>query len=591
MKLADYITGYLVSQGIKYVFVVSGGAAIHMIDSVARHPKIDYICAQHEQHAGAEADGYSRISNNLGAVIVTSGPGGTNLATSIANAYYDSIPIIFLCGQVATFRIKKSPGLRQKGFQETDIVGMFKPITKYASQLLVATDIGFELEKANYFAREGRPGPVVLDIPDDLSRSEIDPRKIKHFHPPKTKRILKSNLNTQIKDLDRLIQTSSRPVLIVGAGVGIADSRREAIRFAENYHLPCAHTFGGADIMPSTHKLNIGTIGVCGPRAGNFALQTSDLVIAIGTRLSPMVTGGKPNLFAPYAKKVMIDIDPEEFIKFTRQEFILDMAICTDVKKFFTVWEKQHKKSRLFDQWLGKIKQWENKYPICPASYISKSHLVQPLVFIKELSKLAKPGDVIVGDTGANLCWLLQAWETKKNQRIISAWSHTPMGYALPASIGAAFATGKNILCLIGDGGLMMCIQELATVTRYNIPIKIFIFNNHGHSIQKQTLETWLEGRFEAVDVPSGLSFPDFQKAGQAFGLPTLTLNRHKNLRKKLSKILSMKGPVLVNVEIDPNARIVPMLKFGKGLENLDPPLPKEELVSLMGILNGLYEK
>ncbi len=589
MKLADYVAEYLVSQGIKHVFVVSGGAAIHMIDSVARNPKIDYICSQHEQHSGAEADGYSRISNNLGAVIVTSGPGGTNLATSIANAYYDSIPIIFLCGQVSTFRLKKNPGLRQKGFQETDIVGMFKPITKYASQLLDSSDIGYELEKATYFAREGRPGPVVLDIPDDLSRSEIDPKKIKHFHPPKTKKIIKSNLITQIKDLDRLIQASSRPVLIVGAGVGIADSRREAIRFAEFYHLPCAHTFGGADIMPSSHKLNIGTIGVCGPRSGNFALQTSDLIIAIGTRLSPMVTGGKPNLFAPHAKKVMIDIDPEEFIKFTKQEFILDLAIRTDAKNFFAVWEKQFNKkikNKLFDKWLNKIKIWEDKYPICPASYFASKKQIQPHVFIKELAKLAKQGDVIVGDTGANLCWLLQAWETKKDQRIISAWSHTPMGYALPASIGAAFTTHKNILCLIGDGGLMMCLQELATVIRYHIPIKIFIFNNHGHSIQKQTLETWLKGRFSAVDVPSGLSFPDFQKVAKAFGISTLTLDRHQDLSKKLLRILSMRGPVLVNVEIDPDARIVPMLKFGAGLENMDPKLPEEELSSLMGVLN-----
>ena len=587
MKLADYVAEYLVSQGIKHVFVVSGGAAIHMIDSVARNPKIDYICAQHEQHAGAEADGYSRISNNLGAVIVTSGPGGTNLATSIANAYYDSIPIFFLCGQVATFRLKKNPGLRQKGFQETDITGMFKPITKYASRLSVASDIRFELEKATYLAREGRPGPVVLDIPDDLFRSEIDPKKIRHFYPPKTKQNKKSNLITQIKALDRLIQTSSRPVLIVGAGVGIADSRREAIRFAEFYHLPTAHTFGGADVMPSAHQLNIGTSGVCGPRSGNFALQTSDLVIAIGTRLSPMVTGGKQNLFAPHAKKVMIDIDREEFIKFTRQEFTLDLTICTDAKNFFDVWEKQlnQTKSRLFDKWLGKIKQWEDKYPICPSSYYQNKKQIQPLVFIKELAKLAKPGTVIVGDTGANLCWLLQAWETKRNQRIISAWSHTPMGYALPAAIGAAFTTHKNILCLIGDGGLMMCIQELATVTRYNIPIKIFIFNNHGHSIQKQTLETWLKGRFEAVDVPSGLAFPDFQKVGKAFGIPTLTLSRHKDLSEKLLRILSMKGPVLVNVEIDPDARIIPMLKFGAGLENMDPPLPREELASLIGAL------
>lgn len=588
MKLSDYIADFLVEAGVKKVFVLSGGAAVHMIDSVSRNKNIDYICAQHEQHAGAEADGYSRISNNLGAAIVTSGPGGTNLATSIANAYFDSVPVLFLCGQVATFRLKKSKNLRQKGFQETDVVSIFQPITKYAKRILNPLDIAYELEKAVYLAKEGRPGPVLLDIPDDLGRAQIDLPKLKHFKQP-TKVEVSKNLKQKIGKLFQLISSSMRPVIIYGAGVGIADSREKAIKFAEHFGIPAVRTYGGGDVMPSFHPLNIGTIGIAGCRSGNFALQTADLIIAVGTRLSPNVTGGKQNLFATHAKKVMVDIDPAEVNKFSKDEFLIDLPIIADARDFFEACERLYthpQGDHGYRNWLKLIRSWEKKYPVCPVDYYKKNKEIQPHVFIKELAKLAKENDVIVADTGANLCWTLQAWETKKNQRIISAWSHTPMGYALPGAIGASFVGENNVLCLIGDGGLMLCLQELATVVRHKLPIKIFIFNNHGHSIQKQTLETWLSGKYEAVDEASGLSFPNFEKIGRAFGIPTVTLKHHKELKKRLSEILSAKGAVLVNVEIDPNARIVPMLKFGAGLEDLDPKLPREEIDEVMATVN-----
>lgn len=581
MKLSDYIADFLVKQDIGHVFVVSGGAAVHMIDSIAKHPKIRYICSQHEQHAGAEADGYSRINNNLGAGIVTSGPGGTNLASSIANCFFDSIPVLFICGQVSTYRLKKSAKLRQKGFQETDVVGIFKPITKYAKRLEDPNDIAYELEKAVYKAKEGRRGPVLLDIPDDLERSDIDIKNLKHFKPTKQRKPV-----INIKKLYQLIVSSKRPVILYGAGVGIADARSEAIRFADYFGIPTARTYGGGDVMTSAHRLNIGTIGVAGTRSGNFALQTADLIIAIGTRLNPNVTGGKQNLFAPKAKKVMIDIDPEESKKFSKNDFTIDLAIVSDIKVFFNNCSKLYQKKFpiSFVNWLRIIKGWEKKYPICPEVYYTSSKEIQPNVFIKELSKLTQVGDVIVADTGANLCWVLTGWETKKDQRIISAWSQTPMGYALPAAIGAAFVTKKDVICLIGDGGLMMCLQELATVVRHKLPIKIFIFNNHGHSIQKQTLENWLAGKYEAVDEPTGLSFPDFGKIGGAFGIETETLDSHKGLKENLIRILKQKKAMLINVEIDPDARIVPMLKYGGGLEDLDPKLSKRELREVMKV-------
>lgn len=586
MKLSDYIADFLQKKGINKVFVVSGGAAIHMIDSVARRKDISYICAQHEQHAGSQADGYARIGNRLGAVIVTSGPGATNLATSIANAYFDSIPIIFLCGQVASFRLKRSRQLRQKGFQETDIVGMFTPITKYVVRLTNPLDIRYELEKAVFLALDGRRGPVVLDIPDDFSRSDIEPAGLKTFIPPGTQKSAPEKiLINQMVELRNLLENSRRPVAILGAGISLSRAKTEVVKFMEYFQIPCARTYAGADVLPSFHKLNIGTIGIAGGRSGNLALQTSDLIIAVGTRLSPNITGGKQNLFAPRAKKVMVDIDVCELDKFSGKEFLLDLAIESDIKEFFGAAKKLYRSSfpNKFNLWLEKIKTWEIRFPLCPKEYFSPKQ-IHPLLFIKKLSRYCLSGDVIVADTGANLCWTLQAWQTKKNQRIISAWNQTPMGYSLPAAIGASFTTKEKIICLIGDGGLMMCLQELATVNKYKIPLKIFIFNNRGHSIQKQTIETWLGGRYEAVDESSGLSFPDFAILGKAFRIKTEVIKRHEDLEKKLKKILNEKEPVLVDVRIDPLARITPMLKFGSGLEDLDPKLPRQEIEEILKI-------
>lgn len=582
MKLSDYIADFLVKQEVNYVFVVSGGAAVHMIDSVAKHPKISYICSQHEQGAGTAADGYSRVSGNLGAVMVTSGPGPTNLVTAVANSYYDSIPVIILCGQVATFRIKQSSRLRQKGFQETDILSIFKSITKYQVQIRDPNKIRYELEKAVFLAKDGRGGPVVLDIPDDLQRVDIEPEKLSSFHPnlqPKSQ-----NIGKEVQKMIVMIKQAKRPLVIMGVGIHLGGVRNEAVEFLEKYHLPSVLTWGGKDLLPSSHPLNMGGIGVSGPRAGNFAGQRADLIIALGTRLSQLVTGGKQNLFAPRAKKVMVDVDLFELNKFTKKEFLLDLKIHTDLKTFFRTLRQFYPKDdpdRLIT-WRHKIKLWEEKYPICPKVYYRRHNPVNPYVFIKELSRQVKNDAIIFGDTGANLAWMMQSWEVKKGQRIYSAWNHTPMGYSLPGSIGGSFAKGGEIICLTGDGGLMMTLSEIATVVKYKLPIKIFVFTNHCHGIQKQTIDTWLNGKYNACDEASGLYFPDFVKVGKSFGLKTINVTKLTELKNKISQVLKSKGAVLCNIEIIPEQKIVPYLKFGSGLEDLDPKIPREELREIM---------
>jgi len=579
MKLSDYVIDFLAGQGIQHAFVISGGAIVHLADSVDRHPKMQIIGTQHEQAAGAAADMYSRITGNIGLCMTTSGPGATNLVTSVCNAYFDSIPIICITGQVARFRIKPTKGLRQKGFQETDVVSIFKSITKYSKLILDPNDIRYELEKAINIAKSGRPGPVLLDIPDDLQREEINPDNLKPYNK-KTE-----SKSIDIADLNKfksILLNSKKPVLILGAGVRIANDIQRTISFAEKLGIPILLTWGAKDIIEHNHYLNMGGLGVCGPRGGNFAAQKSDLVIAIGTRLSQMITGGTQDLFAPEAKKIMIDIDIEEIDKFDQNTFQLDLSINSHINTFF---DKINKISfdgcHSFDLWREKIKVWLKSYPICKQEYYSNDTRVNAYVLIDELSKKCTRGDIILTDAGGNLSWTMQGFLVKKDQRLISAFNHSPMGGSLPMAIGAAFAANKDVICIIGDGGLMMCLTELATIRRHNLSIKTLIFNNKGHGIQKQTMDTWLNGRYVLVDEKSGLYFPDFHKIAEAFAIPYISIE-DQNQIKNLDLIFETPGPVICDIAIIDDQKIVPMLKFGSGIEDLNPKLPPNELSEIM---------
>ena len=583
MKLSDYIAQFLEEQGIRHVFVVSGGAIIHSIDSVARRPGMKYVCVQHEQAAGAAADAYSRTGGKLGTAMVTSGPGATNLTTSISNAYFDSIPCLFICGQVTTPRLRPSANLRQKGFQETDVVSLFSSITKYVHRIMDPYEIRYELQKAVYMATSGRPGPVVLDIPDDLQRTDIDVAQLRPFTAPYA--LAKSADNSEkFTQAASLLKSSRRPVVILGAGVRLANAIEPALDFVRRFKLPVLLTWGGKDLMTFDDELNFGGLGVVGPRAGNFAAQNTDLIIAVGTRLSQMITGGKTVLFAPKAKKVMVDIDPYELSKFTKNDFQLDLGIESELAPFFKALAASGPAGDRFESWRKQIKEWDSQFPVCPPQKYQRDKYVDGHVFIKEISKASQEGDVYIADTGANISWTLQAIELKKNQRIFSAWNHTPMGYALSAAVGAAFAGAPRVLCLTGDGGLMMNIEELATIYRYNLNVKVFIFNNDGHAIQKQTMDTWLDSHYVAADSKSGLSFPDFVKTAEAFHLPAVRIENHKQLKSGIGDVLNRPGPVVCDLMIDPDQKIEPMLKFGSGLEDLNPKLPPAEISQIMKV-------
>lgn len=586
MKLSDYVASLLVEEGVSCVFLISGGAVVHLVDSVARNPSIRYICTQHEQAVAMAADAYSRVTGRVGVGFTTSGPGATNLVTGVCCAYFDSVPTLFITGQVARFRLKKNHRLRQKGFQETDVVSIFQSITKYANQVEDPTQIKYELQKALHIARSGRPGPVLLDIPDDVQREEVDPDSLPsfvpdHSHPPQNREPA-----DWVNQLHSYIGNAQRPALIYGAGIRLTGAESAALEFANEAKIPVLLTWGGMDLLPYDHPLNAGGLGVCGPRYGNFAAQNSDLIISVGTRLSQMITGGKQELFGTKARKVMVDNDPEEFAKFGPNSVTIDLPINTEISSFFDACLKsgKFKAENSHEEWWKTIKNWKDRYPVCLEEYRQRTDSVDAYVFLSELSQAAQEGDIIITDAGGNLSWTMQAFRVKKGQRLFSAWNHSPMGYSLPASIGAALGSNKQVLCIIGDGGIMMCLTELATILRHQLPVKVFVFNNHGHGIQKQTLDTWLEGRHEGVDESTGLMFPDFIRIGAAFGMKTTTIRNHTEIDKGIQETLSFPGPVLCNVEIWPDQKIVPMLKFGSSLEDLDPKIDRNELEQIMAV-------
>lgn len=582
MKLSDFVIEFLADKGIKHAFVVTGGASVHLIDSIARNSRMEYICPQHEQAGAMMADAYARVTGHVGLAISTSGPGATNMLTGACCAYYDSVPVFFITGQVTTFRLKRDMGIRQLGFQETDVVDIFKPVVKYAVRLEDANHILHELENAYCIATSGRPGPVLIDLPDNLQRENIDPEALDKYSPASD--LTGNGLDQIIEKTLALINDSQRPVLILGWGIRLSKANGEVLTLIEKLGIPVLPTWAMRDFLPDDHPLLVGSFGTHGTRYGNFAVQNSDLVLSLGARLDTRAAGSPITTFAREAKKIVVDIDQNELCKFEKLGMKVDMLINTDAAAFARALTNKLKNPKTDDikPWLNKIEEWKNKYPICPSGYFREKN-VNPYVFMKHLSNELEEDNIIFTDTGCSLAWLMQAFTVKKSQRIFHDFNNTAMGYALPGSIGASIALNKKtVICLTGDGSLQMNIQELATLIHYQLPIKIFLLNNHGYNMIKQTQEQWLDGRYEASTCDSGLGFPDFLKVAKAYGFKIINIETNTVLRRKIREALRFPGPVFCNIEINSRHRVIPQVIFGRSIEDSEPFLSREEFLQNM---------
>ena len=570
MKLSDYIAQFL-SKITGCVFVGQGGNIIHVLDSLGKRKDVKVIPSQNEQGASIAADAYSRFNNKIGVTAATSGPGMINLMQGMACSFFDSIPTFHFSGAVVTGQLRKNKNIRQIGFQEMEVVDLVKPITKYAVLLKDKNLIRYELEKMLYYAKEGRPGPVLMDLPDDLQRAEINPKKLKKFIPPKNKHI---KINFE-KKFFSLIDKSKKPLIVLGHGVNLSKTEKQVKQFIKKTGIPFLPSWATIDLFNYNNKLNAGTFGVAATRYGNFAIQNSDLLISFGCRLNTQITGSNIKSFAPKAKKIIIDIDKNEFKK--NNGLKIDLKINLDLESFFKKINSRLKNKKNYDKWIDSFAKLKKKYPITKNSYFNQKKNNNPYVFMKKLSDKTGKKDVIIPDASANLIWAMQALEPK-GQKIFTALNHSPMGYSMPATIGAYLANkSKNIICTIGDGSMQMNIQELATIAHFKFPVKIFVLNNNGYGLIKLTQDMWLGSRRVGVDKSSGLAMPDIIKISKAYDIETVKINNHKEIDKKIDYVLKSKKPILCEVMINENQKVIPKLEFGRPIHDLSPRLSKRE--------------
>jgi acetolactate synthase-1/2/3 large subunit len=591
IKLSDYVFKFVAQQGIKHVFMVAGGGAMHLNDSVGHCHGIDYICNLHEQAAAMAAETYAKLNENLGVALVTTGPGSTNAITGTAGAWLDSTPCLFISGQVKRSDMIGDRGVRQMGVQELDIVSIVKPITKYAVTVMEPGAIRFHLEKAVYLARTGRPGPVWIDIPLDVQASQIDPTLLKGFSPPEIPLApSKEELSDQVAITIDLLNAAERPVLLIGNGVRLAKARKEMQDLIQLLGVPVLLTWLAHDLLPESYDLLVGRPGPVAPRGSNFALQNSDLLLSIGARLDLVLTGYSHYRFARAAKKVMVDIDKNELRK---METSIAVSICTDARHFIQEFLRQGNRiiRRERTDWMAHCHEWKTKYPIVLPEYRAQK-LVSTYVLADVLSNELQGDDVIVsGSSGAGIEIFLLVFRVKKGQRVLVTTALGAMGYGLPASIGACLASGRKRTILVdGDGSFQLNIQELETLARLNLPIKIFILNNQGYS-SIRTSQIRYFGRLTGADASSGLTLPDLGRVVMAYGLPFFQIKDQSHLVEEIQKVLNSPGPVICDVWLPPDEPRAPSLAsaqkpdgsmVSKPLEDLWPFLDRQEFNSNM---------
>ena len=591
MKVADYIINHLSDIGIKEIFVVYGHANGDLVDAFTRNDKIRYIAVMHEQGGGFAAEGYSKVSGNIGVAMSTSGPGGMNLVTPIGNCFYDSVPCLFITGQINSQFMRPNKSIRQIGFQETDIVSIVKPITKYAKMITDKNDVRYELERAIHMAKEGRPGPVLLDIPLDIQKQDIeDVSKLLGFEDTVGNVYNEETINKQIDKYIEDLKNSERPCLMIGGGVRSSGALDEILELGRELKIPIFPTWNALDIICNDYEYYGGNIGTYGGKGRNFGIQNSDLLLAIGSRISGRITGGNIHSFARGAKKYMVDVDIAGLQK-KLQQVPFDECIYSDAKLFINLLIEKLKSEDLpdFSWWVDRVKGWRDKYDPVTEDMFKSTKYVHPYAFIRILSEEMTENDIFCGDCGGNVVVTNHSFETKTGQRYFTNNGNSPMGFSFAGGLGAAVAAdkSKNVVCVIGDGGFNMNIQELQTLVNYDIPLKTIIMNNHIYGITKAFQVTNFEGRMEACG-PIGYNPPNFVDIVNAYKIPTMIVDDgsdYEKVREQIREFLNHKGPIVMDLNCHEYHNYNPkIIGWETPIEDMYPYLDEEEFNSNMYI-------
>ncbi len=603
IRVADYISSYLVNLGVPDIFTVAGGGIMYILDGLRCNRNINWICAHNEAAAAVMAEGYARASNNIGALLVTTGPGGTNAVTGVVDAWVDSIPLLVISGQSKRSQNVYNSGLpklRTLGGQEVNILPIVQSFTKYSAMVNEPEMIRYHLDKAVYCAKSGRPGPSWLDIPLDVQAAVIDPDELEPFLPSQIAPGDGDLIDKQVAEVYQLLKQSQRPVIIAGNGVRLSGAEGAFVRLIDSLKVPVVVSKLGQDLMDHQHPYFVGFGGTKGTRAANFAMQNSDLIISIGSRLAIPFIGYEYDLFAREAKKISVDIDPSEMKKKTIK---LDMAINADAYLFIEKMLAIAEDDLLIEksEWIKKCRHWKEKYNVITEEIRRHTEPVSSYNLFDRLSEMLDKKSVIIADAGTVYCIISQAFRVKYGQRIIVPAALGTMGLSLPLSIGAYYAArDSKVVAVTGDGSLQMNIQELQTVVHNRIPIKLFVVNNNGYLSIRNTQNAYFEGRFIGSDPGSGVSCPDLMKIAYAYGIKYESIHSQRELENKLKGIIDYEGPIVCEVFADPNQQIMPsvsskVLASGRmvsmPLEDMWPYLPREELEEEMIIRPIDYEK
>jgi len=590
IRVADYIIKRIYDAGVKHIFTLTGGTAMFLNDAIAVHENIKVICNHHEQASAMASVAYSKYTGGFSAACVTSGCGATNALTGLLEAWQDNVKCIFLSGQVNKPQTTKhfNLPLRQFGVQEADIVSIVKSITKYSIMVEDSNMIAYHLDRAMHLASTGRPGPVWIDVPLDIQGAFVDEASLIRYIPPK----VNNDTCLDMTALKEYLDTSERPIILAGNGVKLAAAKREFREFIEKYNIPVVVTYLAVDLLPTEHPLLIGRVGIKGTRAGNFAIQNSDLLIAIGTKLSIPVIGYQYHSFARDAKKVVIDIDKEEHKKDTIK---IDNFIHADAKVFLKNVIKDALKIKKFNKnywWNKKCQHWKEQWPVCLPEYSEDSDGINLYYFIEELSKQNKSDSVVVSDAGSAYYVSSQALHIKDKQRYVTSGAQADMGFTLPGTIGVSVAkNNEEVIGITGDGSFQTNIQELQTIVHYNLPIKLFVWNNDGYLSIRTTQRKFFGDSAIGTDKESGVSFPEIKKIANAYGIKYVKILKTKELSKKISTVLKYDGPVICEVICQKWQKVVPTLGsmktddgkiVSKPFEDMYPFLKREEFYDNM---------
>ena len=589
-KVSDYIFDFLVrNTGVDTVFMLPGGGCMHLVDSLGKTQGLNYVCNLHEQASVIAAESYAQDRNSLGVALVTAGPGSTNAITGVAGAWIDSTPLLVLSGQAKVEDMMTGKGIRQMGIQEVDTEAIVKPITKYSKCVKDANDIPFELEKAVWLALHGRRGPVWLDLPLDVQGATIDPDALPHYTPAPAPDY---DYESAAREILGFLNNANRPCIYVGNGVRAAGALDQFIQLVETLQIPVLTSWKAADFLPETHPLFVGRPGIVAQRGANFVQQTCDCLLILGTRLDLCQVGFNPNHFAPRATRLMVDIDAHEIDKYG-DGFARKYPV--DAGKMICAMLNEKPKALDCAAFLAKAKAWQRRYPVIRQEYLDESKpLVNIYHFTKVLGDLLGHGDLLVpGSSGACAEVTMQAIQVRDGLRIHNTPGLGSMGFGLPASIGGAIASGKRTVCIIGDGGLQHNIQELETMHRLQLDIKLFVFNNNGYGSIRNMQKGRFDGHYVACNPDSGLTLPDLQRIASAYQLPYVKIANPIKLEIQLRDVLDIKGPVICEVMLDPEVGTSPRLASevlpdgrmrSKPMEELAPSLPADELAVILRI-------